>query len=328
MGVYALFQRPSIPISVAGSEDDFMSKLGTQLQNSISKMLSIGESKKKYKDTHDGRTDGKIFSIQTAETLRNTARQFSRWMKERYPDVTIRYVKAEHVNEWMREHERTWTRRTALDKMSDMRCIMLKAEKVYHKCRFDAQGLCAPFGRSEKIRDREMSTEHIEQLRKSFLERGARTESMIALELGVRIGLRACECGDPRNRGYNIDLEKQVCHFVRKNGKWQDIPFRDKDMDFMRQLKESVGNGQICGNDRGESLDRGIRREMQRVGIAGEYKLTTEHAIRKHYAHERMDEERARGLSEREAWEIVQWELGHEDKFRQVLYDTYVVKAK
>lgn len=324
MGVYALFQRPSIPISVAGSEDDFMSKLATQLQNSISKMLSIGESKRAYKAAHDGSTDDKIFGIQTAETLRSTARQFSRWMEEKYPDVTIRHVRAEHVNEWMQEHEKTWTRRTALDKMSDMRSIMSKAERVYHKTRFDAERLCAPCGRSERIRDREMTTEHIKRLRESYMSRDSRSEGLTALELGARFGLRAHECGRWENTGRSIDLENHRFHVVGKNGKWRDVPIREKDIAFMQELKERVGEGQLCGHVRGENLDRSIRREMERVGISREYERTTEHAIRKHYARERMAEERAKGLSEREAWAIVQKELGHTDKYRQALYDAYI----
>lgn len=302
-----------------------MSTLKSQLQNCISKSLRIGESKRSYKAAHDGKTDSLIFGIQTAETLRSTANQFSKWMERNYPDVKVRHITAEHVNEWIQEHENNWSRKTVLDKMSDMRSIMAKAERVYHKCRFDAERLCEAQGRSEKVRDRAMGKNHYEALRMSFLSRESRSEAVTALELGGRFGLRIAECADYRNGTQGIDLENRILRVVGKNGKWRNIPIREKDLQYMTALKAHIGErGRLCGTTRAESLDRAIRREMERIGISEQYERTTEHAIRKMYARERMSEEREKGLSEREAWEVVQHELGHGERFRQPLYDAYI----
>lgn len=302
-----------------------MSKLKSELNNCISKSLMIGTSKRGYKATHNGKTDGKIFGIQTAETLRATANQFSKWMDRSYPDVKIRHITAEHVNEWVREHERTWSRKTSLDKLSDMRSIMDKAERVYHKCRFKPEALCEAQGRVEKVRDRAMTREDYESLKRSFESRESRSEAVTALELSGRFGLRVAECADYRNGAQSIDIEHRTLHIVGKNGKWRDIPIREKDIPYMTALKERIGDrGRLCGTTRAESLDRAIRREMERIGVSKSYERTTQHAIRKMYARERMDEERAVGKSEREAWETVQAELGHGEKFRQPLYDAYI----
>lgn len=303
-----------------------MSKLKAELNNAISKSLRIGTSKRGYKEKHNGKTDGLIFGVQTAETLRSTANQFSKWMDRNYPDVKVRHITAEHVNEWIREHEKTWSRKTVLDKMSDMRSIMDKAERVYHKCRFDAERLCEVQGRAEKVRDRAMVRGDFEALKMSFWSRGSRSEAVTALELGGRFGLRINECADYRNGTQGIDLENKLFNVVGKNGKWRSIPIREKDLQYMTALKAHIGErGRLCGTTRAESLDRAIRREMERIGISESYERTTQHAIRKMYARERMEEEREKGLSERHAWEVVQNELGHGEKFRQPLYDAYVV---
>ncbi|MCR4745525.1 MAG: site-specific integrase [Lachnospiraceae bacterium] len=302
-----------------------MSRLKSELNNVISKSLMIGQSKREYKEKHRGSTEGKIFGIQTTETLRATANQFSKWAERKYPDLKIRKITAEIVNEWFKEHEKTWSRKTALDKASDMRNIMARAERIYHKCKFDPRALQEIAGYTEKVRDKAMTGEDIKKIRDSFTARGSRSEARTALELSARLGMRVNECVDYRNRGSCIDIVNRKVHIVGKNGKWRDVPIRPADIGFMTELKERIGpDGRFCGNTRAESMSRAIRREMERVGISKEYERTTNHAIRKFYARERMNEEREKGLSERNAWEIVQKELGHGDKFRQVLYDVYI----
>ncbi len=302
-----------------------MSKLKSQLNHCISQSLRIRESKRDYKAAHNGSTDGFIFGTQTAETYRNTANQFSRWMDEKYPGTKIRHITADHVNEWIKAHEKTWSRKTALDKISDMRNIMSRAERVFHKCRFDPKKLQEVAGYTEKVRDKAMSKEDIEKIRNSFAARDSRSEARTALELSARLGMRVSETVDYRNRGKAIDLENRKVTIVGKNGKWRDIPIREKDLEYMAALKERIGpDGRFCGNTRAESMTRAIRREMKALGISDKYTKTTNHAIRKYYARERMNEEREKGLSEREAWEIVQHELGHGEKFRQALYDAYI----
>lgn len=78
--------------------------------------------------------------------------------------------------------------------------------------------------------------------------------------------------------------------------------------------------GRASGNIEGIT----IRREMKRLGIDVEYPDTTTHAIRKFYAVERYFEELDRGFDEISAWEIVQKELGHGDKFRLPLFRAYI----
>ena len=146
------------------------------------------------------------------------------------------------------------------------------------------------------------------------------------MEITARTGLRIKEVA--RLHADRINIEKRVIEVREgaKNGKFRDVPIREKDLAFFRDLKERMAGQYVTRGVNEDTLNKGIRRGLQRAGLDKKYAATTNHALRKMYATERMEELRNAGLPERAAWLKVQQELGHGSQFREELFRVYVQK--
>ena len=276
--------------------------------------------------------ESRVYSNGREKILKDTAKQFANYLKENHPEIKqIKEIKPEHVQEWVDSKSKQWTNRTTTEKISEIRKLEELAKKTFNINTNMTKGVKS---KAEKQRDesraKPMKREHLEQLREELKD--SKAAAKIAVELSYRIGLRNRESAFLR--GENIDLKNKCVHIREgaKGGKYRDIPIREKDMEFFRELKDKTPDTAFCcGGVEPSSINKGIRRSMENIGISKEYRKTSEHAIRKIYASERMKE--ITGTDERtdprqnkkefDAWRIVQAELGHTDKFRFELYNTY-----
>lgn len=293
-----------------------------QLNYCISQSCHIGESKRNYKMQHDGQTNERIFSVQYAKNLRDTANSFSKFMKTNYPDVKMaKKITSEHVQKWMNTNSPNWSRRTLETKLSQINKVINQVNNTYGS-KININITLPEVKTVEIIRNKALEPDDFQKLQNHFSDK--KTQSAKAIEITARAGLRVKEVA--RLRADHIDLEKKLI-YVRegaKNGKYRDVPIRDKDVPYFANLKANCASGYITEGNTENSLNKGIRRAMHDLGISEKYHCTSEHAIRKMYATERMMEERAKGLDERSAWCIVQQELGHGKSFRSELYRVYV----
>lgn len=297
--------------------------LNQQLQHAISETFREGGKKHEYRIAHNG-TDNLTFGVQTNENIRAVAKQFSKYMKENHPEVRmVRDISSEMVDEFLRCKAKNWSIKTCEERLSDMRVIFGKCNRVYGRMH-SLDHLTPPIPGHGNIRTVAMTIEDYYKLAKSFINRGTTSIAPTAMQLSHRIGCRINEAAHLRTGA--IDLNKGVVHLTEgtKGGKHRDVPIREKDRNFFISLKSIGEDVYVCHGIQAESIDKAIRREMKRIGISNHYERTTDHSIRKLYAKERMEEERKKGLSERQAWEIVQQELGHGRHYRHELYVTYV----
>lgn len=300
-----------------------------QLAHVISQTTVIDGQKRSLGENRRLKSAGYTRSVQTADNLRATANQFAEFMKKNHPEVRLmRDVKDRHIQAFLNDRSKNWSKATCESKISDMRVLMRKSEVVFGKMKTseNLQKVSVPMSSRGSTRDRAIEPKDIQALRDSFKARDAKTAARTALELSSRFGLRSKEAARLNTR--NIDLKHGVIHLTEtKGGKWRDVPIRPKDLAYITNLKEQLPNNTlVCHGTRAESLNAGIRREMQTLGISEKYPLTTEHALRKAYARERFQEELGKGLTDREAWTVVQQELGHGDHFREELFETYIGK--
>lgn len=161
-----------------------------------------------------------------------------------------------------------------------------------------------------------------------------RSFSKDAIEITARIGLRVDEVAHLRREDINIqDKTVFVSREGAKNGKERTVPIRDKDINYFKDLLDRYTNEGYLTSINAKSLSKNIRRYMTQtkdkdgVLLSDKYKNTTEHAIRKLYATERMKELRGNAPLENEKeemkkWNVVSEELGH-GKGRKNLYNTY-----
>lgn len=298
--------------------------LNQQFKYAINQNIAIGHSKRAEK------SDEKLYSVGRIEDLRDFSRQFAGWLNKEYPQVKlVKEIRPEHAQKFLNENSDRWTSKTAIEMSSKLAKLDKLCQSTYYTKEY-SHDLIVPQGGKESTRTVAMTREDLNQLRKSYAERDSKSAGRTAIEVSARCGLRAKEIA--RLSAERINLEKKVIEVREgaKNGKFRDVPIRDKDMPFFADLKAKTGTGRICPVNE-DSLNRSIRNEMRRVGMDHTYMNTTIHSIRKLYATERMEEIRGTDAKnpltdarEREAWSIVQQELGHGSELRMELYSIYV----
>lgn len=268
-----------------------------------------------------------LYSIRRTEALRGLADSFCKYMKENHPEIKwVKDVSRVHVQEYIKSRENQWSERTALEKISQFKKLEIIVNDRFN-CRSTFSRDLEVSPKKISTRDKAMEKADFEKVREEASK--STSPARDGLELGYRFGLRACEVVGLQ--GKQIDLEKNVLHLTEtKGGKHRDVPIRERDREFARDLKERAGDG-LCVPLKQDSFQRQLKRYIERAGLSDKYQNTTEHAIRKLYVRERMEELRGTEKAdpridhnERNAWEIVQQEIGHGEKFRSALYNTYV----
>lgn len=303
--------------------------LQQQIRHAIAECSHIGESKRNYKMQHNGQTDERVFSIQTKENLVNCASSFSKYVKREHPEVKwARDITQEVVQQWLDANKDNWNQSTMRAYISAMKKIAKQLNATYKNCHVDLEGL--KNNKEQNLMDKErnviMERTDYEALCQSL--RTSQAQARVAIEIAGRSGLRAKEIS--RLKTKNIDLDKNILLIDEgaKNGKKRTVPIRPKDREFYARLKENLeskNQAYVCDGVSEDSLNSGIREKMKELKLDKKYKNTTIHSIRKMYAKERYEEKLAKGYNEEKAWSVVQKEIGHEARFRQFLFNVYVL---
>lgn len=293
--------------------------LQQQLNYVISDNCRIGHSKR----AENGANTGYVYSVQYAENLRDTARNLSNYLRSEWPDVKwVKDIKSEHIQAWLDKRSPNWSNSTLINHVSRLKIIEKQILKTY-KIDIDWKFKVLVKENFTKIRDVAMTREDYNNLQKK-LDQG-NSIAKVATAITARTGLRVKEIA--RLKAEHINTDKWVVE-VRdgaKNGKYRDVSIRPSDRDFFSELKDNLSDGEyVCRGVNENSINKGIRRAMISLGIDSKYHMTTNHAIRKMYARETYEQLIEQGYSDKKAWCQVQKNLGHSDKYRQSLFDTYI----
>lgn len=312
-----------------------MKTIQQQFFYSIEKNRVRGQSKRADRlDPHKSTKD-KIYSDGRERCLKDTAKQFSKFIKSNYPEIKyIKDIRPEHLQAFIDTHAAQWTKQTQDEKISQMRKLEHLARETYGIKKIN---ITEGVQKRDKItkattRNISMSPRDLELIRENLAN--GRTAAKIAVELTARAGLRNREAAHLKPE--NIDIKNRVINITEgaKGGKYRTIPIRDKDFYYFKELKESVPEGAYICDVKPASISRGIRRALENCGLSKKYEKTSEHAIRKLYAKERMEEltgtttrsDPRENKKELKAWQQVQQELGHTDNFRPKLYEVYILQ--
>lgn len=312
---------------------DLIRNINQQLNYAISKSLKIGESKHSAKKNGTYR-EGNIYSNNTLQSYKDTAKNLSNWLKEKHPEIkNVVDIKQEHIQEWINDRGKNWSARTLENHMTKIKYLEEQSKKVFGRdnVNFYNKDYEKPKTK-ESTRNVAFSRDDLNRLRESM--KNCRSFSKEAIEITSRVGLRIDEVAHLKREDINLS-EKTI--FVSregaKNGKERIVPIRDKDINYFKELLEKYpSNGYFTKSD-AKSISKSIRRYMDKtqdkdgVLLSKKYEKTTDHAIRKLYATERMKELRgneplANSKEEMKKWNIVSKELGHGEG-RKNLYNTY-----
>lgn len=310
-----------------------MRNINQQLNYAISKSLKIGQSKHSAKKNGTYK-EGNIYSNNTLQSYKDTAKNLSNWLKEKHPEIkNVVDIKQEHIQEWINDRGKNWSVRTLENHMTKIKYLEQQAKKCFGRdnVNFYNKDYEKPKTK-ESTRNTAFSRDDLNRLRETMKD--CKGFSKDAIEIGSRLGLRIDEIAHLKRE--DINLSEKTVYISRegaKNGKARVVQIRDKDTNYFKDLLERYPNkGYLTKNDK-NSINKGIRRYMEKtkdkdgIFLDKKYKNTTEHAIRKLYATERMKELRgseplANEKEEMKKWNIVSKELGHGEG-RKNLYNTY-----
>lgn len=299
----------------------------SQLLYALDRSTVVGQSRRadreRGKDTRET-----TYSRSRAETLRDRAKNFSSFMSDRFPEVRrARDITKDHILAYIEEHPQ-WSTATRREVISEMGVIERRVVGAYGSTQGWTEGIEIP-KTHERIRDRAMDRGDAELLEKMLGDGRSRArDGFLAAEA---LGLRSCEVVGIT--GSDIDTKRWVAHLrgsYTKGGKDREVSIAPRDRERMRFLSDRYGDRRICPMQ-SESYNKALRRVMKRAGIDEKYSNTTEHAVRKLWARDRyvanggiLGRDPKRDPACMNAWLPVQKELGHGDRFRSELFETYI----
>ena len=296
--------------------------LKNQLQYALTKSSRIGQSKRA--DKKNGVPIEKyIYSVNRLDCLRDFASNFARFMSERFPEIKlVKDIEREHFEAFVQERGSQWSEATCTEYESRINKLGIVINNVFHLNK-NFQIEITSTKSSDSGRDKMMSDEHLKKLREA-LEAGKTCARFVPL-VGAAIGPRSEELRSIKPE--DVDLKKGVVHLTNcKNGRNRTVPIRKEFLEDFKKMKDFLvrNNWETVTDGKNESaVNQAIRRALVKCGISDIYHKTSIHAIRKNFATHRYKEERAKGLSKKEAFTIVCKELGH-NSYREYLFKKYI----
>lgn len=275
-----------------------------------------------------------MYGNETITAYRDTAKNLSNFLEQRYPEIKeVRDITPEHIQAWIDSRAENWTEKTLENHLCRIKYLEQQAQRAYGKdnVKFYDKSIQRPVTK-ESTRNKAMDRDDLNRLREEMKE--SKSFAKDALEISARCGLRIDEIA--HLRAEDIDLKNKTLFVQRegaKNGKERTVPIRDKDIQYFKSLKERSPEKGYLTTIHAKSIDKTIRRYMSKTIdnkgqlLSEKYQKTTNHAIRKMYATERMNDLRgSEPLKDRKEemknWNQVSKELGHGEG-RTALYNTY-----
>lgn len=292
-----------------------------QFLNAINSNFKEGMDKHSIKATGE-MNNTRIFSYADRKNLIDVASNFSNYMKTNYSEVKqVKDVKADHIQSFLNSKANSCSNATLKQYESKFNKLENVVNNTYN-INANYKGFVVPAStENTKIRNSAMSREDFNKLQQSFSN--SNSSAKTAIELTSRAGLRVSEC--TKLQGRDIDLNKGTIHVVDgKGGRDRDVTIREEDKQYFANLKASVGDRERICPVQSDSINKAIRRQMERLEMQNKYTDTSIHCVRKMYAQEQYDHYREQGMEINQALGAVSVDLGHSEN-RLELMKSYVL---
>lgn len=292
-----------------------------QFLNAINSNFKEGMDKHSIKATGE-MNNTRIFSYADRKNLIDVASNFSNYMKTNYSEVKqVKDVKADHIQSFLNSKANSCSNATLKQYESKFNKLENVVNNTYN-INANYKGFVVPAStENTKIRNSAMSREDFNKLQQSFSN--SNSSAKTAIELTSRAGLRVSEC--TKLQGRDIDLNKGTIHVVDgKGGRDRDVTIREEDKQYFANLKASVGDRERICPVQSDSINKAIRRQMERLEMQNKYTDTSIHCVRKMYAQEQYDNYREQGMEINQALGAVSVDLGHSEN-RLELMKSYVL---
>lgn len=288
---------------------------------------AINSNFKEGMDKHSIKANGemnntRIFSYADRKNLIDVASNFSNFMKTNYSEVKqVKDVKADHIQSFLNSKANSCSNATLKQYESKFNKLENVVNNTYN-INANYKGFVVPANtKNTKIRNSSMSREDFNKLQQSFSN--SNSSAKIAIELTSRAGLRVSEC--TKLQGRDIDLNKGTIHVVDgKGGRDRDVTIREEDKQYFANLKAQYGDYERICPVQSDSINKAIRRQMERLEMQDKYTDTSIHCVRKMYAQDEYDRLREKGNSISDSLKEVSVLLGHGED-RMELMKQYIL---
>lgn len=288
---------------------------------------AINSNFKEGMDKHSIKANGemnntRIFSYSDRKNLIDVASNFSNFMKTNYSEVKqVKDVKADHIQSFLNSKANSCSNATLKQYESKFNKLENVVNNTYN-INANYKGFVVPAStENTKIRNTSMSRDDFNKLQQSFSN--SNSSAKTAIELTSRAGLRVSEC--TKLQGRDIDLNKGTIHVIDgKGGRDRDVTIREEDKQYFANLKAQYGDTERICPVQSDSINKAIRRQMERLEMQNKYTDTSIHCVRKMYAQEQYDHYREQGMEINQALGAVSVDLGHSEN-RLELMKSYVL---
>ena len=310
-----------------------MNSLKDNLNYCISQNTCFGTSKKNDKNNNLNTNHEKIYSLEDAKGLRDTAKNLSNYLEKFHPEITkVKDLNKELVQEWIDYRSKNWSNRTKQTHKSHIEKINRLVNKTFKSCKKldfskDLNYNIVEHKKEHKVRDVAMTREDLNLLKKSFED--SRSQVALALEISSALGLRAREVVNFKSS--YIDIENKIVDLPREAGltkgaRARTIVIQDKYINLFELILKYYPSDNKIFSISEDSYNKTLRRHLKELGLDEKYKDTTNHAIRKLWATELYKDYISKGYPDDiTTFDYVSSQLGHGIN-RQDLYKTYILK--
>lgn len=304
--------------------------LKSQMMYAIQSNFVPGVSKHALKSEGIKDFGGAIFSHSVKHRLNDVAKDFSKFVKEKYEIRLVKDIKTEHVEAYLKSKIDSGCKPTTvkgyaqsikkigeccLTQYGQKTKINWKSDPNLYQIKYNNKGESALM-RTLKMEEKDYQT---------ILKRATNCQSKECLQVCHAFGLRVEEVVSIKAKDVK---ENSLIVSNAKGGRIRELQADTPEKrSMLDKLQEKAKDLQV--NERIWSIKKGsvnsfLNKSLKQSGITKYDECKTGvHAIRKNFATREYERYRSQGLSHKEAWGIVSNELGH-GKDRMELFKVYV----
>lgn len=297
--------------------------LEQQLTYPVRQSFKERVQKHSLKGTKDWHSQGRSFSYQTMQNRLDSAKQFSKFMKENYPDVKMAVeVRTDHFNEFLRFKAENCTKATLERYASDMRALTREISVTYSRGRNFSHEIKTPQADHDGVRSAcGVTNDVVNQVYKATKNDNLK----MGITLGTTFGLRSEGIVTVKQSDvFRNDAGKVCCHVTEKGGRERTVTaLNDKMGENALKMAQNRSEG-VLVPIQARSLEKALNRQMNALGLRSVGHNGAFHDIRKGFAQNLYDKCRAEGMSKRETIQYVNVQLGHSAERDSDLLSHYV----
>ncbi|MDL2250407.1 hypothetical protein LJC51_07125 [Lachnospiraceae bacterium OttesenSCG-928-J05] len=270
--------------------------LNYQLQQVVHAAFCPGASKKSYREQVGSSKTDKIFSYASYEAIKNTSKDFGKYMKTEYPDVRhLADIRAKHVEGYLSYKSLSCNQNTLTKFKTHLESIGLFARKRFRSVNpdnFKTTRMISSNKRNNVKVGNPMDTKTVDTLIGAASSKSRKSNLYNALVMCRATGLRVDEIAHQKASDFHLDERGKygfgyITVTTPKHNRAREVHITTAE--YKKTLKQMIPDGReriiTCTRATLQNNLANLKKELKIDNQA----LKGFHSIRKHYAQEYFD---------------------------------------